>query len=104
MDTFLSIISIIGALVILGIIIMVHELGHYSIGRLCKIKIVEFSVGFGPKIKSWVKNGIIYSIRWIWLGAIFMALGGVIAASNRRYRAKTAASEAAGKETQEALA
>jgi regulator of sigma E protease len=68
LDTFLSIISIIGALVILGIIIMVHELGHYSIGRLCKIRILEFSVGFGPKIKSWVKNGIIYSIRWIWLG------------------------------------
>lgn len=61
-------ISIIGALLIIGIIIMVHELGHYGIGRACNIKIVEFSVGFGPKIKQWVKNDIIYSIRWLFLG------------------------------------
>lgn len=68
MDIFVTIISVLGALIIIGIIIMVHELGHYSVGRACKIKIVEFAVGFGPKIKSWVKNDIIYSIRWIFLG------------------------------------
>ena len=63
-----TILSLIGALLLIGIIIMVHELGHYSIGRACQIKIVEFSVGFGPKIKQWVKNDILYSIRWIFLG------------------------------------
>lgn len=68
LDTLVSIFSIVGAIIIIGIIILVHELGHYSIGRLCKIKIVEFAVGFGPKIKSWVKNDIKYSIRWIFLG------------------------------------
>ena len=68
MDTILTILSYVGALLIVGIIIMVHELGHYSIGRVCKIKIVEFAVGFGPKIKKWVKNDIIYSIRSIPLG------------------------------------
>ena len=68
MDTIVTIISVIGAIIIIGIIIMVHELGHFSVGRACKIKVVEFAVGFGPKIKSWVKNDIIYSIRWIFLG------------------------------------
>lgn len=68
METLALIISIIGALLVICIIIMVHELGHYSVGRACKIKIVEFAVGFGPKIKRWVKNDIIYSIRWILLG------------------------------------
>ncbi len=68
MESIITVLSIIGALLIVGIIIMVHELGHYSIGRACKIKIVEFAVGFGPKIKSWVKNDIIYSVRWIFLG------------------------------------
>jgi regulator of sigma E protease len=68
LDIFVTIISVLGALIIIGIIIMVHELGHYSVGRACRIKIVEFAVGFGPKIKSWVKNDIIYSIRWIFLG------------------------------------
>jgi RIP metalloprotease RseP len=60
--------SIIGAVLVICIIVVVHEYGHYSIGRACKIKIVEFAVGFGPKIKSWVKNDIIYSIRWLPLG------------------------------------
>lgn len=68
MDIIATIISIVGALLIIGVIIMVHEFGHYSIGRACKIKIVEFAVGFGPKIKKWVKNDIIYSVRWIFVG------------------------------------
>lgn len=68
MDIIATLLSIIGALLVIGIIIMVHELGHFGIGRACKIKVVEFSVGFGPKIKQWVKNDILYSIRWIFLG------------------------------------
>lgn len=68
MDTIATALSIIGALLVIGIIIMVHELGHYSVGRACKIKVMEFSVGFGPKIKQWVKNDILYSIRWVFLG------------------------------------
>lgn len=68
MDTILNILSFIVALLFIGVIIMVHELGHYSIGRACRIKIVEFSVGFGPKIVQWVKKDILYSIRWIFLG------------------------------------
>jgi len=68
LDIIATVLSIVGAMLVLGIIIMVHELGHFSIGRACKIKVVEFSVGFGPKIKQWVKNDILYSIRWIFLG------------------------------------
>ena len=64
----MTIISTIGALIIISIIIIVHELGHFLIGRACKIKIMEFSVGFGPKIKQWVKNDTTYSVRWILLG------------------------------------
>jgi len=68
LDTILNILSFVVALLFIGVIIMVHELGHFSIGRACRIKIVEFAVGFGPKIVQWVKNDIIYSIRWIFLG------------------------------------
>lgn len=68
MDILVTVISILGALIVIGIIIMTHELGHYSIGRACKLKIDEFSVGFGPKIKSWFKNDIKYSVRWFFVG------------------------------------
>ena len=67
MDILAIALSIIGAMLVIGIIIIVHELGHYSVGRACKIKVLEFSVGFGPKIKQWVKKDILYSIRWILL-------------------------------------
>ncbi len=34
--------------VVLGVLIIVHELGHYSAARLCGVKVLRFSVGFGP--------------------------------------------------------
>ncbi len=68
MDILVFILSLLGGLIVIGIIIMTHELGHYSIGRACKMKIDEFSVGFGPKIKSWFKNDIKYSVRWFFIG------------------------------------
>lgn len=68
MDVIATVISIFGAILIIAIIILVHEFGHFLVGRACRIKIVEFGIGFGPKIKKWVKNDIIYSVRWILLG------------------------------------
>ncbi len=60
--------SIIYAILMLAFIIIVHELGHYTVGRLCDIGIEEFSVGFGKKLVQWKKNGILYSIRLVLLG------------------------------------
>ncbi len=47
---------------------MVHELGHYTAGRILKFDIFEFAVGMGPKIFSRKKGGIAYSIRAIPFG------------------------------------
>ena len=63
-----KILYILIAIVILGFIVVVHELGHYIAGRLCGIGIMEFSVGFGPKILSWKRKDIQYSLRAIPLG------------------------------------
>lgn len=59
---------ILAALVVLGVIVMVHEFGHYLIGRLCGIGVVEFSVGMGPKLFSRVIRGTRYSVRCLPLG------------------------------------
>ena len=56
------------AILILGFIVVTHELGHYIVGRLCGIGIVEFSVGFGPKLFGWKRKGIQYSLRAVPLG------------------------------------
>ncbi|MDP1634225.1 MAG: site-2 protease family protein, partial [Gallionellaceae bacterium] len=39
-------------LLALGVLIVVHELGHYTAARLCNVKILRFSVGFGRALWS----------------------------------------------------
>ena len=65
------------ALVIFGILIFIHELGHFLVARLCGVKILEFAIGMGPKIVSWKskKTGTVYSLRWIPLGGFVSMLG-----------------------------
>ena len=62
--------SIVVAIVALMVMILVHESGHYLLGKALKFKINEFSVGFGPKLFSHksAKTGELFSIRAIPLG------------------------------------
>ncbi|MCL2176465.1 MAG: site-2 protease family protein [Firmicutes bacterium] len=57
------------ALLLLMLLVTVHELGHYLVGKLFKFKIDEFAVGFGPKIaQKKRKNGELITLRAIPLG------------------------------------
>ena len=38
------------AIVLLGVLITVHEFGHFAAARLCGIPVKEYSIGFGPKL------------------------------------------------------
>ncbi len=57
-------------LLMLSILVVIHEFGHYIVARMFKIKVQEFSIFMGPKIYSRVgkKNGVKFSIRAIPLG------------------------------------
>ena len=56
-------------LIVLGILVLAHELGHFLTAKLMGMKIYEFGIGFPPKIWSKKgKDGIIYSINAIPLG------------------------------------
>ena len=70
-----NILYILLAIVILGFIITVHEFGHYLVGRRCGIGIVEFSVGFGPRLFGWERKGIKYSLRAVPLGGYCAFVG-----------------------------
>ena len=60
---------IILAIVILLVMIIIHEFGHYIAGKIFKFKINEFSVGFGPKLlQKTRKNGEKITLRLIPLG------------------------------------
>jgi len=65
-NTALSYLYVAAAVVFLfGAAIFVHEFGHFWVARKCGMKVEAFAIGFGPKIFSWVRDGIEYSFRWI---------------------------------------
>ena len=51
-----------------GLTILIHELGHFLVAKRCGMKIERFSVGFGPKIWSYTKDGIDYRVSWFPFG------------------------------------
>ena len=52
-------------LLLFGAAIFIHEFGHFWVARKLGMKVEEFAIGFGPKIYSWKRDGIEYSLRWI---------------------------------------
>ena len=70
-----NLLYIIVAILLLCLLIVVHELGHFLVGRLCGIGVVEFSVGFGPKLLGWRRKDTDYSIRAVPLGGYCKFVG-----------------------------
>ena len=62
------IISALKIIFLLGFLILIHEAGHLIVAKLCKVKVNEFAIGFGPTI--WEKQGkeTKYALRLIPLG------------------------------------
>jgi len=55
--------------IVLGILVFVHEFGHYFAARLCGVHVEVFSIGFGRAITSWVdRHGTRWKISWLPLG------------------------------------
>lgn len=50
-------------IVVIGVVTLIHELGHYIVARLCGVRVEEFSIGFGKALKSWTdKHGTLWKI------------------------------------------
>lgn len=60
---------------LLGFLVFIHEGGHFTIAKFCKIKVKEFSLGFGPNIFSKQGRETKYSIRAIPFGGYVDMLG-----------------------------
>jgi len=55
-------------LFVLGILIFIHELGHFTVAKAVGIKVHEFALGFGRKLLSFTKGETTYSLRLIPMG------------------------------------
>ena len=47
------ILQLIPTLIVLGLLIFIHELGHFIVCRMTRVKVEKFSIGFGPEIFTW---------------------------------------------------
>lgn len=79
----MSVLYILLAIVIFGLLIFIHEMGHYIFARIFKVRIFEFSIGMGPKLASHTskKTGIMYSWRLVPFGG-YLSMAGEDAASD----------------------
>lgn len=60
---------------LLGFLVLIHEGGHFLVAKFFKVKVNEFSIGFGKKLVSKQKGETTYSIRMVPLGGFVSMLG-----------------------------
>ena len=64
----MTILTVLVAILGFGIIIMIHEAGHFFVAKKCGIRVLEFSIGMGPAIISKQKGETKYSLRILPIG------------------------------------
>ena len=77
------VLTIVAAIFVFGMLVLVHELGHFATAKMTNMRVDEFAIGFGPKIFSVKKGETVYSLRAVPLGGF-----NKIAVSLRKKRKK----------------
>ena len=60
--------TIVAAIFVFGLLVLVHELGHFMVAKLTGMRVDEFAIGFGPKLWSRKYGETLYAIRAVPLG------------------------------------
>lgn len=67
--------SILMFIIVFGVLVFIHELGHYLFAKRAGILVREFAIGFGPKLMSIRKGETAYTLRMLPLGGYVMMAG-----------------------------
>ena len=62
-------------LAVLGLLVIVHELGHFAAARLARVHVLEFGVGLPPRVFGFTRGGTTYSLNLLPLGGFVRMLG-----------------------------
>jgi len=54
--------------IVLGIMVLVHEFGHFAVAKLCGVRVETFSIGFGPRLFGWRRGDTDYRLSLLPLG------------------------------------
>ncbi len=71
--------SVIGAILAIGVLIVVHEAGHYVVARWCNMRVDRFSLGFGPALLKWRRGETDFTLGPIPFGGFVQINGMTIA-------------------------
>ena len=79
MNLIFSIWGLLGALfpfvILLGVLVFIHEWGHFIVARLCGVRVEVFSLGFGKKLLKWKRGDTVYCISLFPLGGYVKMFG-----------------------------
>lgn len=67
--------KILYSIVVFGLLVLFHELGHFSLAKLTGVQVYEFSIGFGPKLFGFRRGETIYNLRIVPLGGFVRMAG-----------------------------
>ncbi|MGB0384434.1 MAG: RIP metalloprotease RseP, partial [Ardenticatenaceae bacterium] len=69
-------ITVVSFLVVLGVLVFVHELGHFAVAKWAGIRVEEFGFGFPPRMLTLFKKGETeYTLNWLPLGGFVRMIG-----------------------------
>ncbi|MEI7743628.1 MAG: M50 family metallopeptidase [Chloroflexota bacterium] len=75
-------ITILTFVLVLGALVLVHEVGHFIVARLFRVRVLEFGIGFPPRAKTLANRGeTVYTLNWLPIGG-FVKLEGEDGADN----------------------
>lgn len=63
------------AFIVISVVIMIHEFGHFIVAKASGVVVTEFSLGMGPRILKFTKNGTMYSLKLFLFGGSCQMLG-----------------------------
>jgi regulator of sigma E protease len=66
---------LLGVALVLGLMIMIHEWGHFIVARLFRVRVDVFSIGFGPRLFGWKRGATDYRVSAIPLGGYVRMAG-----------------------------
>lgn len=67
--------SFLVSILILGFLILVHEAGHFLVARRMGVRVLRFSIGFGPRLLTWQRHGTEYALSLVPLGGYVKMAG-----------------------------
>jgi regulator of sigma E protease len=67
--------TIVGIGLVLGVMVLIHEWGHFVAARLCGVRVDVFSIGFGPRLFGWKKGPTDYRVSALPLGGYVRMAG-----------------------------